>query len=332
MPYISLAMVEISTATRPRVAPRTRHARTNRIDARCRTAPAWPDRCGYGGWSATLLVRASVAIQMGKTGPTIAWTTCARFVVLLAAASRAGPTAATDAGLQGVGFTNRYLPADVVDALAGSARRGPDSDKPLKRLNRHRSGYAFLYFCDSRVGICDPALPHGTTARHTSCATTSSWAQRLGLPWAEKVDPPYAGLTMDADLRPDRVHQLRINGLGTPHSHEPDQLLTAVTEPRGGAPPRRRDRALPPQAWGEITRRSVVAILELSQQPRDMGRTGPHLFLRGADVLLGPASVRRGGRGLETSDWSSPRTASRCTGPARRRHYAGTISATAVVR
>ena len=129
------------------------------------------------------------------------------------------------------GFTNRYLPPDVVEGLASQG--GPldaAAAKALKRLNATVSGYSFLYFCDSRVGTCDsgPYLrPDGrqTIVRDYLSLGPSAWAY----PWAEGLEPPYTGLTLALTFDPAAFTAFEINDWGTTFT-EPDQLLGAVTE------------------------------------------------------------------------------------------------------
>ena len=129
------------------------------------------------------------------------------------------------------GFTNRYLPGPVVDELAGAASRlDPAGAKALKRLNATVSGYSFLYFCDSRVGICDSGPYPRRDGRETIVRDylslgPSAWAY----PWAQDLEPPYAGLTMVLTYDPSAFSEFEINDWGTTFT-EPDQLLAAVTE------------------------------------------------------------------------------------------------------
>lgn len=129
------------------------------------------------------------------------------------------------------GFTNRYLPAGVVEGLVAAGEvLDPVSAKALKRLNATVAGYAFLYFCDSRVGICDSGPYPRKDGRQTIVRDylslgPSAWAY----PWAERLDPPYAGLTLTLTFDPAAFTAFEINDWGTTFT-EPDQLLGAVTE------------------------------------------------------------------------------------------------------
>ncbi|KAA9160107.1 hypothetical protein FPZ12_018635 [Amycolatopsis acidicola] len=127
------------------------------------------------------------------------------------------------------GFTNRYLPPEVVTELTDAATvLDAAGAKALKRLNATVSGYSFLYFCDSRVGICDSGpYPYSgnlrTIVRDYLSLGPSAWAY----PWAEDLEPPYAGLTMALVFDRSAFTEFEINDWGTTFT-EPDQLFTAV--------------------------------------------------------------------------------------------------------
>jgi len=129
------------------------------------------------------------------------------------------------------GFTNRYLPPSVVDGLVGEGQQlDAAAAKSLKRLNATVSGYSFLYFCDSRVGICDSGPYPRPDGRHTIVRDylslgPSAWAY----PWAQGLTPPYAGLTLALTFDPAAFTYFEINDWGTTFT-EPDQLLGSVTE------------------------------------------------------------------------------------------------------
>ncbi|TCK25886.1 PEP-utilizing enzyme [Pseudonocardia endophytica] len=153
------------------------------------------------------------------------------------------------------GFTNRYLPAPVVDELAGAAQQlDPAGTKALKRLNATVSGYSFLYFCDSRVGICDSGPYPRKDGRETIVRDylslgPSAWAY----PWAQDLEPPYQGLTMILTYDPSSFSEFEINDWGTTFT-EPDQLLAAVSEAAVfGYTASGERRQLSPEEWVEVT-------------------------------------------------------------------------------
>jgi hypothetical protein len=152
------------------------------------------------------------------------------------------------------GFTNRYLPSGLVQGLVDAGEKlDATSAKALKRLNATISGYSFLYFCDSRVGICDSGPYPRPDGRHTIVRDylslgPSDWAY----PWAETLDPPYSGLTLTFTFDPAAFTYFEINDWGTTFT-EPDQLLSAVTEAAVvGHRSDGSDEQLPSDRWGDI--------------------------------------------------------------------------------
>ena len=152
------------------------------------------------------------------------------------------------------GFTNRYLPPEVVDGLVASGQQldpASSSSKALKRINATVSGYAFLDLCDSRVGICYSGpypRPDGrrTIVRDYLSLGPSPW----GYPWAERLDPPFAGLTMALTFDPAAFHYFEINDWGTTFT-EPDQLFTrGYGGRRRRAPHGREHRGTRPRTGG----------------------------------------------------------------------------------
>ena len=172
------------------------------------------------------------------------------------------------------GFTNRYLPSAEVEEITGQGQLlDPAAAKALKRLNATVAGYSFLYFCDSRVGICDSGPYPRPDGRHTIVRDylslgPSAW----GYPWAGGLTPPYAGLTMALTFDPAVFTSFEINDWGTTFT-EPDQLLAAVTEATvlGHHPDGRRE-VLPPEAWPELTTDLSRTHMDLYQQFAGMDR------------------------------------------------------------
>jgi phosphohistidine swiveling domain-containing protein len=208
------------------------------------------------------------------------------------------------------GFTNRYLPAGVVDRLvAAGSSLDSGAAKALKRLNATATGYSFLYFCDSRVGICDSGpYPRGdgrhTIVRDYLSLGPSAW----GYPWAEQLQPPYAGLSMALTFDPAAFSSFEINDWGTTFT-EPDQLLAAVTEATVvGHRPDGSSEVLAPEAWPGVTAELSRAHLELYKEFADMDRqqriwAATRMYTSG----LGPFAALAGV--LDRIDWSiSPDT------------------------
>jgi phosphohistidine swiveling domain-containing protein len=151
------------------------------------------------------------------------------------------------------GFTNRYLEPEVVEELvAGGAPLDDSSTKVLKRLNATASGYTFLYFCESRVGVCDSGpypLADGRAVliRDFLSLGPSAW----DYPWARDLEPPFQGLTLALTFDPSVFTSFEINDWGTTFT-EPDQLFSSVSEAAvyGHAADGSR-RRLSPAEWEE---------------------------------------------------------------------------------
>jgi len=148
-------------------------------DARCAPRPAWAARCG-SGWSCYhyLCGRHSL-IQWANCGPDerlATWLT-----VVDSAALARGPNRATGTLTTRTPGSTPLLAADSSTRCRLRAQPLTDPAKALKALNPTVSGYAVLYFCDSRVGICDSGpYPHGPRPAHPSCATTARWPSAWG--------------------------------------------------------------------------------------------------------------------------------------------------------
>ncbi|GAA1271065.1 hypothetical protein GCM10009609_37700 [Pseudonocardia aurantiaca] len=231
------------------------------------------------------------------------------------------------------GFTNRYLPSEVVDGLVASSEAlDPAAAKALKRLNATVSGYSFLYFCDSRVGICDSGPYPRPDGRHTIVRDylslgRSSWAY----PWAERLDPPYVGLTMALNFDPAAFTSFEINDWGTTFT-EPDQLLGAVTD--ATVVGHRADGSteqLGPEQWAEVMTDLSRTHMELYQEFAGMDReqrifAATRMYTSGLRPFAQLAGV------TEQIDWSiSPDTSALYPDPLGDDDKAATIFGTAVV-
>lgn len=231
------------------------------------------------------------------------------------------------------GFTNRYLPSAEVEELTEAGQLlDPAAAKALKRLNATVSGYSFLYFCDSRVGICDSGPYPRPDGRHTIVRDylslgPSAW----GYPWAEQLRPPYAGLTMALTFDPAVFTSFEINDWGTTFT-EPDQLLAAVTEATvTGHHPDGRREVLPPEAWPDLTTELSRTHLELYQQFARMDRperiwAATRMYTSGLRPFAATAGV------LDQIDWSfSPDTTALYPDPLDDDNAAAAIFGTALV-
>jgi phosphohistidine swiveling domain-containing protein len=231
------------------------------------------------------------------------------------------------------GFTNRYLPAGVVEGLVAAGETLDEaSAKALKRLNATVSGYSFLYFCDSRVGICDSGPYPRPDGRHTIVRDylslgPSAWAY----PWAEGLEPPYTGLTLTFTFDPAAFTAFEINDWGTTFT-EPDQLLGAVTE--AGVVGHRSDgtsEQLGSDRWGDILADVSRVHMELYQTFAGMDReqrifAATHMYTSGLRPFAALAGV------TEQIDWGfSPDTLALYPDPLDDDTQAATIFGTAVV-
>ncbi|MFR9807032.1 PEP-utilizing enzyme [Pseudonocardia sp. RS010] len=255
LPYMSLSVIEDFHSYAERVAVIDAAMPAEELGRRLRegpnrVSPLWIWMIGYH-----YLCGRECLIQMGKLGRDERREeirTVVDFWRRLALAHRGDGTL----DYKDAGFTNRYLPQPVVDELTDAGTvLDPAASKALKRLNATVSGYSFLYFCDSRVGICDsgPYPRRGAAARRTIVRDylslgPSAWAY----PWAEDLAPPYAGLTMALTFDPASFSEFEINDWGTTFT-EPDQLLASVTEAAVFGYRADGSRGLlPPEEWPEV--------------------------------------------------------------------------------
>ena len=205
------------------------------------------------------------------------------------------------------GFTNRYLPAGEVDELVAAGQvLDPAAAKALKRLNAAVSGYSFLYFCDSRVGICDSGPYPRPDGRRTIVRDYLSLGHSaFGYPWAESLTPPYSALTMALTFDPSAFTAFEINDWGTTFT-EPDQLFAAVTEAAmfGHRPDGSRVR-LAPESWPELTNELSRTHVSLYQEFAGMDRrqriwAATRMYASGLRPFAAAAGV------LDKIDWSFP--------------------------
>ncbi|MFD4250063.1 PEP-utilizing enzyme [Amycolatopsis thermoflava] len=253
LPYMSLSVIEDFHSYAPRIAAIDAAMPAEELGKRLRegpnrVSPLWIWMIGYH-----YLCGRECLIKMGKLAPgerREEIRTVVDFWRRLTLAHRGDGTL----DYKDAGFTNRYLPAGVVGELTGAATTlGAAESKALKRLNATVSGYSFLYFCDSRVGICDSgpyprAGTRQTIVRDYLSLGPSAWAY----PWAEDLEPAYTGLTMALTFDRAAFTEFEINDWGTTFT-EPDQLLAAVDEAAvfGYRPDGTRE-LLSPSAWPEV--------------------------------------------------------------------------------
>ena len=181
LPYMTLSVIDDFHTYGARVAVIDAAMPAEEIGRRLRAAPGlvsplWIWMVGYH-----YLCGRECLIQMGKLGRDERRDEIRAVVDFwrrLALAHRGDGTL----DYKDAGFTNRYLPA--AEVVGSYWRRASCSTRPsakaLKRLNATVSGYSFLYFCDSRVGICDSGPTRARTAGARSCATTCRSAPAPG--------------------------------------------------------------------------------------------------------------------------------------------------------
>jgi phosphohistidine swiveling domain-containing protein len=273
LPYMSLSVIDDFHTYAQRVAVIDAAMPAEEIGRRLRTAsgkasPLWIWMAGYHYLSGR-----ECLIQMGRLRPderTDEIRTVVDFWRRLTLAHRGDGTLDN----KDAGFTNRYLPADVVTSLSGATRRlDADSAKALKRLNATVAGYSFLYFTDSRVGIYDSGPYVRPDGRHTIVRDYLSLGpSAFDYPWARDLQPPFSGLTLVLTYDPGAFSSFEINDWGTTFT-EPDQLLGAVTDAAVlGHTPDGQRRALEPGEWTQVTTELSRSHLAVYQQFADMDR------------------------------------------------------------
>lgn len=173
------------------------------------------------------------------------------------------------------GYSNRYLPDDVVTRLVAAAQPLDDgSRKALRRLNATISGYAFLYFTDSRVGVYDSGPYPQPAGRRTIVRDYLSLGpSSFAYPWATQVDPPFPSCSLVLTYDPSYFSSLEINDWGTTFS-EPEQFMNAVTAAAVVAHTDRGDRVVPAEEWADVTTAFSKTHMRLYQEFADMDREG----------------------------------------------------------
>lgn len=172
------------------------------------------------------------------------------------------------------GFTNRYLPDSLVARFQASAQPLEAADrKALKRLNATVSGYSFLSFTDSRVGIYDsgpyPADDGRVTIlRDYLCLQPSTF----GYEWMADLVAPFDTLTLVLTYDPASFTSFEINDWGTTFT-EPDQLMDVVTA--AAVIGRNRDgtsERIEPTQWPELLTTVSRSHMQLYRTFAEMSR------------------------------------------------------------
>ncbi|MDN5938113.1 MAG: hypothetical protein L0H83_05570 [Salinisphaera sp.] len=303
LPYMSLSVIDDFHTYADRVATMDAAMPAQEIAARLRRAPGqvsplWVWMAGYHYLSGR-----ECLIQMGRLRRDERIEdirTVVDFWRRLALALRGDGTLDN----KDAAFTNRYLPPDSVDELLGqTSPLDRSSAKALKRLNATAAGYSFLYFCDSRVGVCDSGPYPQAGGRHTIvrdylCLGPSTFAYS----WAKDLQPPVDGLTLVLTYDPAAFSAFEINDWGTTFT-EPDPLLSAVTEAAVMGHRDGKQIALAPADWPEITVALSKEHMTLYQVIAEMDRgqrifTATQMYTAGLRPFAAVAGV------TDQIDWS----------------------------
>ncbi|WP_040798159.1 PEP-utilizing enzyme [Nocardia higoensis] len=273
MPYMSMSVIEDFHSYPARIRAIDAAVPAEVLGARLRenaglVSPLWIWMVGYH-----YLCGRELLIHMGKLAPSDDLDdvrTVVDFWRRLTLAHRGDGTL----DYKDAGFTNRYLPEAVVAQLRGTCRElDAATSKQLRQLNAALSGYCFMYFTDSRVGICDNGpYPAGdgqaTLVRDFLSLDTGPFEY----PWARESDPGVAGVTLTLTYPVDAFEDFEINDWGTTFT-EPEQFLAAVTSASVTA--RYADgtsAVLPPEQWSELADRLGAEHLKLYRRFSEMDR------------------------------------------------------------
>lgn len=231
------------------------------------------------------------------------------------------------------GFTNRYLPDEEAGPLLGLAEPlDPAATKALKRLNATVTGYSFLYFTDSRVGIYDSGpYPAGDGQVAIIRDYLSLQPSDFGYPWADGLVAPFSSLTLVLKFDPASFESFEINDWGTTFT-EPDQLLAGIT---GAAVVGHRADGtrvhLSPSEWATVTTGLSKTHVELYQRFADMSRekrvfAATQMYCWGLKPFAALAGV------VDQIDWSvSAATRALYPDPLDDDEKAGSIFVTAII-
>ena len=274
MPYMSMSVIEDFYSYPDRIRVIDAAMPAEEIGARLRMqsgqiSPLWIWMVGYH-----YLCGRELLIGLGKLGPNDALDdvrTVVDFWRRLSLSHRGDGTL----DYKDAGFTNKYLPQQEVDSLCRTLQPlDAATSKELKQLNAALSGYCFMYFTDSRVGICDngpyPDENRGTAALVRDFLSLDSGP--FAYPWAEKCNPGVSGVTLTLEYSPSAFHDFEINDWGTTFT-EPDHFLSAVVSASVVA--RYADgttAVLSPEQWPELAKRLGTEHLGLYRTFSDMDR------------------------------------------------------------
>lgn len=273
LPYMSMSVIEDFHSYPERVRAIDAAMPAEEIGARLRSkpglaSPLWIWMVGYH-----YLCGRELLIHMGKLAPNEDVDdvrTVVDFWRRLALSHRGDGTL----DYKDAGFTNLYLPDPEVAALRETLQPlDTSTGKELRQLNAALSGYCFMYFTDSRVGICDNGpYPAGENEATLVRDFLSLDSGPFSYPWAEERDPGVSGVTLTLQYTPGAFSYFEINDWGTTFT-EPENFFSAVKS--ASAIARYRDgssEVLNPDEWPELAKRVGAEHLKLYQTFSDMDR------------------------------------------------------------
>lgn len=273
MPYMSMSVIEDFHSYPARVREIDAAMPAEEIGARLRVgagqvSPLWIWMVGYH-----YLCGRELLIHSGRLDPTDDQEdvrTVVDFWRRLTLAHRGDGTL----DYKDAAFSNQYLPASAIDELRATRRElDAEAGSALKKLNAALSGYSFMYFTDSRVGICDNGPypePDGQATVVRDFLSLDSGA--FAYPWAAALDPGVTGVTVTMTYPVAAFRDFEINDWGTTFT-EPDHFLSAVT--RASVIARYADgtsKVLEPAEWGDLAGRLSGEHLKLYQTFSTMSR------------------------------------------------------------
>jgi len=236
-------------------------------DAPAELSPLWTWMAGYH-----YLIGRECLIKMGELGPGDRIDDIRRVVDFwrrLSLAQRGDGTLDN----KDAGDSNRYLPASVVAGYERDARPLDDDTRgKVRRLNATLSGYAFLYYTESRVGIYDSG-PYELDDDRLLIVRDYLQLGRSAYPWSEVIDVPYPALSLGLIVPRKALQSIEINDWGTSFT-DPEQLLDVVSDVVAYAKPGEQLVEVPTGDWEELTKAYSKAHLELYRYFAKMDRTG----------------------------------------------------------
>ncbi|MBY8857240.1 hypothetical protein K7711_12190 [Nocardia sp. CA2R105] len=273
MPYMAMSVIEDFHSYPARIRAIDTAMPAQEIGARLRqdaglVSPLWIWMAGYH-----YLCGRELLIHMGKLGPSDDLDDV-RTVVDFWRRLTLGHRGDGTLDYKDAGFTNRYLPDEIVADLRETCRKLDDSaSKELKQLNAALSAYCFMYFTDSRVGICD----NGPYVDEDGNATLvrdflSLDSGPFDYPWAQLCDPGVSGVTITMKYPANAFRYFEINDWGTTFT-EPEHFLSAVTSASVIARYADGSSTVPPaEQWPELAKRVGAEHLKLYRTFSELGR------------------------------------------------------------